>query len=41
MHHLTSQRVRIIVTSILFGALSLLATAASVLADGTGGSLPK
>jgi hypothetical protein len=41
MHHLTSQRLRILVTSLMLGAMSLLAAAASVLADGTGGSLPR
>jgi hypothetical protein len=41
MNHPTSQRLRILVTSLLLGAISLLATAVSVLADGSGGSLPR
>jgi hypothetical protein len=41
MHHTWLTRIRILSGSLLLAALAALATAASVLADGTGGSFPK
>ena len=40
MHQKAPQRIRILVTSLLLGLMSILAAAASVLADGGGGSFP-
>ena len=41
MHQTAPQRFRILVTSLLLGILSILAAAASVLADGGGGGFPR
>ena len=41
MHQTAHPRFRILVSSLLLGLVSILAAAASVLADGGGGSFPR